>query len=160
MLSNYLGTGKQSSCIIIVHIHDVVSFNTAGLFDSAGLSVFNNSWSTVHDFTGGTGGGNWSITSGDDPVRIDLPAEVEDVGVSFSTEDSIVPLTVGLKQRPPEEVRFDVAIKLHYALLLQCVTQRLPSNFQSLEQPIIMCSAIHYPGYMYRVLAFVWYVYN
>ncbi len=78
--------------------------------------------------------------SGDDPVRIDLPAEVEDVGVSFSTEDSIVPLTVGLKQRPPEEVRFDVAIKLHCALYKPVTTdpkeQRLPSNFQSLEQPL------------------------
>ncbi len=58
----------------------------------------------MHDFTGGTSGGNWSVASGDNPVMIDLPTEVADVGVSFSAEDSIVPLIVGPKQRPPDEV--------------------------------------------------------
>ena len=75
-------------------------------FDSVGLSVFNNCWSTVHDFDRSTGDGNWSIEQGETPLLIDMPKEGEfvEVGVSFTQENSVVPLTVGPKQHPPGEV--------------------------------------------------------
>ena len=83
-----------------------ISFVVAGLFDSAHLNVFNNSWSSVHDFNGGAASGNWSIQNGGDPVMIDQPTEgeVADIGISFSRDNSVVPCTVGPKARPPEEV--------------------------------------------------------
>lgn len=80
-------------------IHDF-----AGQFEAAGLSEFNNRWSVIHDFDRGAGGENWSLT--DAPVIIDLPGEREfaDVGVTFSRETSLVPLTLGTKQKPEGEV--------------------------------------------------------
>lgn len=42
----------------------------------------------------------------ENPVIIDLPTEGEiaDIGISFSRESSVVPLTVGAKQRSTGEV--------------------------------------------------------
>ena len=47
-----------------------------------------------------------SIEQGETPLLIDMPKEGEfvEVGVSFTQENSVVPLTVGPKQRPPGEV--------------------------------------------------------
>lgn len=79
-----------------------------GLFDSAKLSVFNNSWSAVHDFDSGSDGSNWSLVHEENSAIIDLPTEgeISDLGISFSQETSIVPLTVGAKHGPAGEVIF------------------------------------------------------
>ena len=60
----------------------------------------------VHDFDRGAGEENWSLLYGDNPVIITLPTDGEfaEVGVSFSHETSLVPLTVGIKQKQEGEV--------------------------------------------------------
>ena len=58
----------------------------------------------IHDFDRGAGEENWSLVH--DPVKITLPTEGEfaEVGVTFSHESSVVPLTLGTKQKPEGEV--------------------------------------------------------
>ena len=60
----------------------------------------------IHDFDRGAGEDNWSLMHGDNPVIISLPDEGEfnEVGVTFSRESSIIPLTLGIKQKPEGEV--------------------------------------------------------
>ena len=60
----------------------------------------------MHDFDRDTGEENWSLMHGENPVVIGVPSEGEfaDVGISFSREDSLVPLTVGIKQKQEGEV--------------------------------------------------------
>ena len=84
----------------------LTSFCPTAQFKSAGLSEFNNRWSVVHDFDRGAGEENWSLMHDDNPVMIAFPTEGEfaEVGVTFAHENSVVPLTVGLKQKPEGEV--------------------------------------------------------
>ena len=86
-----------------------MTFSPTAQFESAVLSEFNNRWSVVHDFDQGTGEENWSLLYGDNPDMIAFPTEgaFADIGVSFSRETSLVPLTVGMKQRQEGEVSFD-----------------------------------------------------
>lgn len=60
----------------------------------------------IHDFDRGAGEDNWSLMHEDNPVPITLPSEGEfaEVGVTFSRETSLVPLTLGLKHKPEGEV--------------------------------------------------------
>ena len=83
-----------------------MTFCLTAQFESAGLSQFNNRWSVVHDFDRGTGQENWSLMHGDNPAMISFPTEGEfaEVGISFSCETSLVPLTVGIKQKKEGEV--------------------------------------------------------
>ncbi len=76
----------------------------------------------MHDFTGGTSGGNWTVNVSSSSVDIDLPSEVADVGICFNPEESVVPLTVGPKQRPPDEV---CCYSNLYSVHVQCITVQL-----------------------------------
>ena len=69
------------------------------------LSVFNNQWSIVHDFDQGTAESNWSLLS-EERVGTGflLEGEFADVGLSFAADSSVVPVTVGPKQKPSGEV--------------------------------------------------------
>ena len=88
---------------IYTHIH---AHTPAAHFDAVGLSVFNNQWSSVHDFDRGVEGDNWSLAhshSEPPPFAIPSSGEFAEIGVSFSHEDSVIPLTLGLKDKPAEQ---------------------------------------------------------
>ncbi len=68
-------------------------------FTSAKLSVFNNQWSAVHDFTKDLEDGNWSVVLDDAPDIEVTGEEFGEVGLSFSREQSVVPHTTGLGQK-------------------------------------------------------------
>ena len=80
-------------------------FSTAQ-FLSAGLNVFNNYWSMVHDFTPNTESDNWSfLPEGTSCLQAPAQGEFAEAGLSFTRGDSVVPNTIGLKQKPSGEVR-------------------------------------------------------
>ena len=64
---------------------------------NAGLSVFNNSWYNIHDFTPLEHGCNWSIIKSQ--ARKHLPDSLGDefssIDVSYDTTKSVVPLSCG-----------------------------------------------------------------
>uniref|UniRef100_A0A6A7G5C8 Protein XRP2-like isoform X2 n=1 Tax=Hirondellea gigas TaxID=1518452 RepID=A0A6A7G5C8_9CRUS len=68
-----------------------------GQFASAGLSVFNNNWSDVHDFTPTDNGKNWSAAMPSTLTQLQLPSlrQLHSVGVSSDRESSTVPFTLG-----------------------------------------------------------------
>ncbi|XP_036401776.1 protein XRP2-like [Megalops cyprinoides] len=77
-------------------------------FKDAGLSIFNNNWSNVHDFTPVSGETNWSLLPEDAVIFDYVPApdsESEFKGVRISTEvsRSIVPLTRGGRRKESDE---------------------------------------------------------
>nr|XP_014352457.1 PREDICTED: protein XRP2 isoform X2 [Latimeria chalumnae] len=76
-------------------------------FKDAGLSIFNNNWSNIHDFTPVAGETNWSLLSEDTAVQdcVPLPDSEELKAVRISTEASrsIVPITRGGRQKSSEE---------------------------------------------------------
>lgn len=77
-------------------------------FKDAGLSIFNNNWSNIHDFTPVSGETNWSLLP-EDAVVLDcvpLPdpeSEFKSVRVSTEASRSIVPLTKGGRRTESEE---------------------------------------------------------
>ncbi|KAG8452147.1 hypothetical protein GDO86_004079 [Hymenochirus boettgeri] len=79
----------------------------ASQFKDAGLSIFNNTWSSIHDFTPLTGETNWSLLSPDSAIQdfLPLPDEEELKGVRVSTDvnRSIVPVTWGQRQKKSDE---------------------------------------------------------
>ncbi|XP_056271251.1 protein XRP2-like isoform X2 [Pseudoliparis swirei] len=77
-------------------------------FKDAGLSVFNNNWSNVHDFTPVAGENNWSLLPEGAAVLDSVPtpdpgSEFKGVRVSADPERSIVPLTKGGRRKASEE---------------------------------------------------------
>ena len=101
--------------------HCITSYLLTDQFVAAGLDVFNNCWSNVHDFDIHGYGiapdtSNWSLIRGEDsrevapstggnfPPIIELPSQGEfsEVGITLKSERSIVPLTQGY--RTDEEV--------------------------------------------------------
>lgn len=77
-------------------------------FKDAGLSIFNNNWSNIHDFTPVSGENNWSLLSETAAVEDHVPApgaESEFVSVRIFTDvaHSIVPLTKGGRRKDSEE---------------------------------------------------------
>ncbi|KAJ3598838.1 hypothetical protein NHX12_032802 [Muraenolepis orangiensis] len=74
-------------------------------FKDAGLSVFNNNWSNVHDFTPVSGENNWGLlTEASDVVPTPDPgSEFGSVRVSTEASRSIVPLTRGSRRKDSEE---------------------------------------------------------
>ena len=62
-------------------------------FQSADLSVYNNTWSTIHDFTPVEQSANWSLI----PENISIESMIHDViaemNVKFDSQSSVVPLT-------------------------------------------------------------------
>ena len=79
-----------------------------GQFQAAGLSVFNNNWSNVHDFTPVSGETNWGLLPEDGPVRDRVPLPEPDsefgrVRISTDAGQSSVPLTHGGRRKQSEE---------------------------------------------------------
>lgn len=77
-------------------------------FKDAGLSIFNNNWSNIHDFTPVSGETNWSLMPEDSPVLDFVPApdpesDFKSVRVSTDPARSIVPLTKGGRYKDSEE---------------------------------------------------------
>ncbi|KAK3873480.1 hypothetical protein Pcinc_021510 [Petrolisthes cinctipes] len=68
-----------------------------GQFGSAGLSVFNNKWADVYDFTPVDGETNWSILTSHLTHAFTLPHDekLSGVGLSVSPQGSVVPYTLG-----------------------------------------------------------------
>ncbi|XP_068082604.1 protein XRP2 isoform X2 [Anabrus simplex] len=79
-----------------------------GQFCDAGLSVFNNEWSSIHDFTPFDGDVNWCLLP--DTIRIEdyvsLPVsdELRNLNMSLRAEKSTVPHTWGPHKVPVGQV--------------------------------------------------------
>uniref|UniRef100_A0A8D0GHU3 Protein XRP2 n=1 Tax=Sphenodon punctatus TaxID=8508 RepID=A0A8D0GHU3_SPHPU len=76
-------------------------------FKDAGLSIFNNTWSNIHDFTPVSGENNWSLLP-DHAITheyVPLPTSEELKGVRISTDaaKSIIPITRGKRQKGSDE---------------------------------------------------------
>nr|XP_046148105.1 protein XRP2 isoform X1 [Oncorhynchus gorbuscha] len=77
-------------------------------FKDAGLSIFNNNWSNVHDFTPVSGETNWSLLPEDTVVLDHVPApdpesEFKSVRISAEASRSIVPMTKGGRRKESDE---------------------------------------------------------
>ncbi|XP_004633546.1 protein XRP2 [Octodon degus] len=76
-------------------------------FKDAGLSIFNNTWSNVHDFTPVSGEVNWSLlpenTVVQDYVPIPTTEELRAVRVSTEANRSIVPVSRGQRRKDSDE---------------------------------------------------------
>uniref|UniRef100_A0A3Q2QKW4 Protein XRP2 n=1 Tax=Fundulus heteroclitus TaxID=8078 RepID=A0A3Q2QKW4_FUNHE len=77
-------------------------------FKDAGLSIFNNNWSNIHDFTPVSGETNWSLLPEDSKVLDLVPApdpesDFKSVRISADAARSIVPLTKGGRRKDSEE---------------------------------------------------------
>lgn len=77
-------------------------------FKDAGLSIFNNNWSNIHDFTPVSGENNWSLLPETSAVLdfVPLPdaeSEFKSVRVSGEPARSIIPLTKGGRRKDSEE---------------------------------------------------------
>ncbi|TKC37367.1 hypothetical protein EI555_019066, partial [Monodon monoceros] len=76
-------------------------------FKDAGLSIFNNTWSNIHDFTPVSGELNWSLLPEDAVIQdhVPLPTTEELKAVRLSTEASrsIVPVSRGQRQKNSDE---------------------------------------------------------
>ncbi|XP_068175669.1 protein XRP2 [Antennarius striatus] len=77
-------------------------------FKDAGLSIFNNNWSNIHDFTPVSGENNWSLLPETSAVQDFVPvpdaeSEFKSVRISTDPSRSIVPLTKGGRRKDSEE---------------------------------------------------------
>ncbi|XP_019621821.1 PREDICTED: protein XRP2-like [Branchiostoma belcheri] len=76
-------------------------------FASAGLSVFNNNWSNIHDFTPVPGETSWSLLSEDIKVEDCLPnpttEQFQGVQISTQSQDSVIPITRGSRRKTSDE---------------------------------------------------------
>nr|XP_021523237.1 protein XRP2 isoform X1 [Aotus nancymaae] len=76
-------------------------------FKDAGLSIFNNTWSDIHDFTPVSGELNWSLLPEDavvqDYVPVPTTEELKAVRVSTEANRSIVPISWGHRQKSSDE---------------------------------------------------------
>lgn len=77
-------------------------------FKDAGLSIFNNNWSNVHDFTPVSGENNWSLLAETTSVTDSVPppdaeSDFKAVRVSAEASRSIVPLTRGARRKDIDE---------------------------------------------------------
>lgn len=76
-------------------------------FKDAGLSIFNNTWSNIHDFTPVSGENNWGLLPENAVVQdyVPLPSSEELKAVRISTDAmrSIIPITRGRRQKSSEE---------------------------------------------------------
>ncbi|XP_040488496.1 protein XRP2 isoform X2 [Ursus maritimus] len=76
-------------------------------FKDAGLSIFNNTWSNVHDFTPVSGELNWSLLPEDAVVQDHVPLptteELKAVRVATEANRSIVPVSRGQRPKSSDE---------------------------------------------------------
>ncbi|KAM4699526.1 protein XRP2 [Discoglossus pictus] len=79
----------------------------ASQFKEAGLSIFNNTWSNIHDFTPVSGETNWSLLPSDAIITDYIPLpdseELKSVRVSTDVSRSIIPVTWGQRQKKSDE---------------------------------------------------------
>ncbi|XP_049623268.1 protein XRP2 [Suncus etruscus] len=76
-------------------------------FKDAGLSIFNNNWSNIHDFTPVSGELNWSLLPEDAVIQdhVPLPSteELQTVRVSTEANRSIIPVSRGQRPKSSDE---------------------------------------------------------
>ncbi|KAL5007276.1 hypothetical protein ScPMuIL_016082 [Solemya velum] len=79
----------------------------AGQFEMASLSVYNNSWSTIHDFTQDPTETHFSLLPQDAKcdayVPIPTSEPFDNMQISLEMEKSIIPLTLGERRKPSDE---------------------------------------------------------
>lgn len=95
-------TGMKFACY--QYYYPDVAFH----FKDAGLSIFNNNWSNIHDFTPVSGETNWSLLPEDVAVLDHLPlpdseSEFKSIRISTEVARSIVPLTKGNRRKGSDE---------------------------------------------------------
>ncbi|XP_054020768.1 protein XRP2 [Dryobates pubescens] len=77
-------------------------------FKDAGLSIFNNTWSNIHDFTPVSGNNNWDLLPENAVVQdyVPLPSSEELKAVRISTDaaKSIIPVTRGRREKSSDEL--------------------------------------------------------
>ncbi|XP_029458923.1 protein XRP2 isoform X2 [Rhinatrema bivittatum] len=77
-------------------------------FKDAGLSIFNNTWSNIHDFTPVEGENNWCLLSDDAVVQDCVPLpdseELKAVRISTDVNRSIIPVTRGQRPKKSDEL--------------------------------------------------------
>lgn len=82
----------------------------ADQFKAAGLSIFNNNWSNIHDFTPVPGEINYTLLPEDAKVEDFLPlpqtAEFAAVAISLAEPRSVVPKTLGARRKTSDESCF------------------------------------------------------
>ncbi|CAD5120847.1 DgyrCDS9400 [Dimorphilus gyrociliatus] len=80
--------------------------------DEAGLSIYNNKWSSIHDFTPVPGEDNYTLLSTKDTndlsSYIPLPPDTEEFStvhgkISFEKNQSVIPLSYGIKCKGEED---------------------------------------------------------
>ncbi|CAB4006920.1 XRP2, partial [Paramuricea clavata] len=78
-----------------------------GQFDAAGLSVYNNNWSNIHDFTPAADVETWSLLPEDAKVSDYVPHPpcryFPEMEVSADADSSVVPLTLGTRRKQSDE---------------------------------------------------------
>ncbi|KAM6963314.1 protein XRP2 [Aplochiton taeniatus] len=95
-------TGMKFSCF--QYYYPELAFH----FKDAGLSIFNNNWSNIHDFTPVSGETNWSLLPEDTVVLDHVPppdpeSEFKSVRISTDLARSIVPMTKGGRRKESDE---------------------------------------------------------
>ncbi|XP_032232280.1 protein XRP2 [Nematostella vectensis] len=78
-----------------------------GQFEKASLSVYNNNWSNIYDFTPAAGETTWSLLPENSKVEdfIPLPTteEFSSMEISTDVQRSTVPLTLGTRRKPSNQ---------------------------------------------------------
>ena len=84
-------------------------------FKKSGLSVFNNNWFNLHDFTPVAGETNWSLLPENSSVENYIPfpstEEFSAMEISTEAEASVVPYTRGSRPKNFDEVCVLVSVK-------------------------------------------------
>ncbi|KXJ12334.1 protein XRP2 [Exaiptasia diaphana] len=77
-------------------------------FKAASISVYNNNWSNIHDFTPAAGETTWSLLPEDVQVEDFVPVPTiepyNNLQASCSRDKSSVPLTLGTRRKPFDQV--------------------------------------------------------
>ncbi|ESO97525.1 hypothetical protein LOTGIDRAFT_103457 [Lottia gigantea] len=78
-----------------------------GQFKSAGLSIYNNNWSNIHDFTPVPGENNYTLISQDCKIEDLIPLPTTEpfstIQVSLEKDKSVVPYTLGSRHKNSDE---------------------------------------------------------
>lgn len=80
-----------------------------GQFDAARLSIFNNNWSKLYDFTPAAGETTWSLLPEDTSARVEdhipLPDTEKFSNVQIKSDEhfSVIPKTLGTRRKPFDE---------------------------------------------------------
>lgn len=78
-----------------------------GQFEAAKLSLYNNNWSNIHDFTPAAGETTWGLIPEEDATNIETliptPEQYRDRNISSDASMSVVPLTLGSRRKPYDE---------------------------------------------------------